>query len=245
MTEAELNLWRRYGQGDETARQELILFYLPLAKFWAKQISRSAGWANGEDLRQEAVIGLMKAIEKYDLRRGVAFKNFARPYIRGAIFDSSELTRDLARQQEERYRKVKQAEPELMHTLQRLPTIAEVAAKTGLSVEQIRKAMEAVGIAFAAEFPANQDDAAAVGMLIPSPERAAILDDALAALNQRDQEIINLFYREDLTDKEIAAKLKFTVSKVAKLRQRAIKKLRERLEVNKRGGQDEDRRSGK
>jgi RNA polymerase sigma factor for flagellar operon FliA len=240
MTEDELNLWKRYDQRDETVRKELILFYLPLAIFWAKRISRIAGWANWEDLRQEGVIGLMKAVEKFDLSQGVPFKTFARPYIRGAIFDSSELTRDMARQQEEIYRKIKQAEDELTKTLQRLPTSEEVAEKTGLTVEKMRTAIDAMGIAFAGEFPDSENLTASRGVQTASQERAAVIDDELSLLTKNEQKVIGYYYWEELSDKEIAERLGLTVSNVTKIRQRAIDKLRNRFDVKKRGGHDED-----
>jgi RNA polymerase sigma factor (sigma-70 family) len=245
MTEDELNLWKRYGQGDETAQEELILSYLPLAIFWARQISRIAGWANWEDLRQEGIIGLIKAIEKFDPSQGVSFKTFARHYIRGAIFDSSELTRDIARQQEETYRKIKRAEDELTRTLQRLPTSEEVAEKTGLTVEKMRTAIDAMGIAFAGEFPDTEDLTASSVVQSVSLERAAVIHDELSHLSKKEQEIIGFYYCEDLPDKEIAEKLSLTVSNVTKIRQRAINKLRKRLDVKKRGEHEEDGGSGK
>src|SRR5438309_1979254 len=121
MTGEELSLWERYARGDEAARKELLLSYLPLVEVLAKRIARSTG-ANWEDLRQDGAIGLIKAISRFDLGQGVPFRAFAKHYIRGAIFDSSELTRDLARRQEEILRKFKQTEDELIQTLQRNPT---------------------------------------------------------------------------------------------------------------------------
>jgi RNA polymerase sigma factor FliA len=225
MTEDERNLWERYGQGDETAHQQLVLFYLPLAIFWAKQIAHSAGWADREDLRQEGIIGLMKAIEKFDPHQGVPFKSFARPYIRGAIFDSSELTRNLARQQEEIYRKLKRAEEKLTKTLNRLPNREELIEETGLSGQQIEKAIDAMSIAFAGEFPETEGLTAQGGVQPAEQERAAVIHQALSQLSKREQAILGLYYWEDLQDKEIANRLGLTTSNVTKIRQRALDKL--------------------
>jgi RNA polymerase sigma factor (sigma-70 family) len=225
MTEDEGNLWERYGQGDETARQQLVLLYLPLAIFWAKQIAHGTGWADREDLRQEGIIGLMKAIEKFDPHQGVPFKSFARPYIRGAIFDSSELTRNLARQQEEINRKLKRAEEELSKTLNRLPSREELIEKTGLSGQQIEKAIDAMGIAFAGEFPETEDLTAPGGAQAAGQERAAMIQQALSQLSKREQAILGFYYWEDLQDKEIANRLGLTTSNVTKIRRRALDKL--------------------
>lgn len=243
MTENELNLWQRYAQQDEAARKELILLYLPLADLLARRIARAAG-ARWEDLRQDAVIGLIKAVARFDPAQGVPFSAFAKYYIRGAIFDSPELTRDLARRQEEVYRKVRQTEAALAQALQRTPTIEEVAERAGLTVEQIRSALDARGIAFAGALPVGEDMPAWMRVEVPTPERALFLMEALARLSEREQEIIRLFYWEDQPREEIARQLGLTVSNVTKIRQRALGRLRRLLGVERKGGQDEDGRSG-
>lgn len=244
MTEDERSLWERYGHGDEGARKELILFYLPLVDLQAKRIARITG-ANWQDLRQDGAIGLINAIARFDQGRGVPFRAFAKPYIRGAIYDSSELTRDMARRQDEIYRQVRQAEAELTQTLQHNPTIEEVAAKTGLSVEQIGNAIDARGVAFAGALPDAEDPPASSMVESPRPERTIFLLEALAHLRPREQEIIRLYYWEDQPHEEIARQFGLTVSNITKIRQRAIGKLRQLLDVKREGGQDEDRRSGK
>jgi RNA polymerase sigma factor (sigma-70 family) len=244
MTEDELKLWRRYARQDETARKELILRYLPLVDILAKRIAQSTG-ANWEDLRQDGAIGLIKAMIRFDPGRGAAFKFFAKPYIRGAIFDSPELTRDMARRQEEIYRKARQTEGELTQTLRRNPTIKEIAESAGLTVEQIRNAISARGVAFAAALPDAEDPPAPHMVEVPRPERTILLLEALPHLLPREQQIIHLYYWEDRPHEEIAQRLGLTVSNVTKIRQRAIGKLRKRLGSKRKGGQDEDRRSGK
>ncbi|MEK6406800.1 MAG: sigma-70 family RNA polymerase sigma factor [Acidobacteriota bacterium] len=241
----ELSLWARYRQGDERSREELILFYLPLAIVWAKRLSRIAGWANWEDLKQDGVIGLMKAIERFDPGRGVEFRCFARSYIRGAILDSSEFTRDLARRQEEIYRKIRRAEDELTKALQRNPTVEEVAEKTELTIEQIRNAIDAMGVAFAGELPDAEGAPASPRVLTPPPERAIMLLEALSHLSAREQEIIRLYYWEDQPHEEIAQSLGLKVSNVIKIRQRAIKRLGKVLDVEGKGRQDGDKQSGR
>jgi RNA polymerase sigma factor for flagellar operon FliA len=248
MTEDERSLWESYCKADETAREKarekLILFYLPLVTVWAKRVSRIAGWANWEDLKQDGIIGLMNAIKRFDVSKGVKFKYFASPHIRGAIFDSSEFTRDLARRQEEIYRKIRRAESVLTKALQRNPTIEEVAEKTELTIEQIQNAIDAMGVAFAGELP-DAEVMPAHGMVeTPRPERAIMLVEALSQLNAREQETIHRYYWESQPHEEIAQTLALTVSNVIKIRQRAIGKLRKRLDVTRQGGHDEDRRSG-
>lgn len=229
MTEVELKLWDRYRQGDEAAREELILAHLYLVKVWAKRISRAANWANQEDLIADGIIGLIKALERFDLNMGVPFKYFAKDYIRGTIFDGSELTRGLARQQEETYRKIKHAESTLTRTLERTPAIEEVAEETGLSVEQIMFAIDAMGVAFAGELPDVQEPTAESGVQLPPQEQAVMVQDALSRLSEREQSIVACYYLEDKSHDEIAQSHGLSVSNVIKIRQRALGKLRELL----------------
>lgn len=240
MIEDGLDLWDRH----ETARKELILFYLPLVDLLAKRIARSTG-TNWEDLRQDGTIGLIKAIGRFDPSQGVPFKAFAKPYIRGAIFDSHELTRDLARRQEEICRKIRRIEDDLTKALQRNPTIEEVAEKTELTIEQIQNAIDARGVAYAGEFPDAEDIQTSHLIEIPQPERTIFVLEALSHLSEREKEIICLYYWEDQPPEEIGQKFGLTASNVTKIRQRAIKKLRKRFDVQMKGDHDEDRRSGK
>jgi RNA polymerase sigma factor (sigma-70 family) len=230
MSEDEIKLWERHRHRDEAAPKELILFYLPLVDILAKRIARSTG-ANWEDLRQDGVIGLIKAVARFDPFRGVPFRAFAKQHIRGAIFDSLELTRDVTRRQEEIYRRVRQTEDEMTQTLQRNPTIEEVAEKTKLTIDQIRNAIDARGVAFAGPLPDAGDPAASHMFETPRPERTMFLLEALAHLKEREQEIIRLYYWDDQPIEEIAQRVRLTASNVTKIRQRAIVKLRKRLDV--------------
>src|SRR5262245_886620 len=231
----EVSLWKRCVCGDDAAKNELVLIYLALAEVIAKRIARSAGWANWEDLRQDGVIGLIKAVRRFDPHRGVEFRVFAKRYIRGEIFDSSELTRDLARRQQEIHRKVRLAEQVLTSTLQRNPTIEEVAEEAELTIEQIRNAIDAMDVAFAGELPANYQSPAFEGFEDANQEMKILIEDALSRLSEREQSIVIYYYWEGASHDEIARRLRLTASNVAKIRQRAIVKLSKQLGVSRKG----------
>jgi RNA polymerase sigma factor (sigma-70 family) len=228
VTEDERNLWERYGQRDEAGRRELILFYLPFADVLAKRIARLSG-ADWQDLRQDGAIGLIKAIDRFDPNHGAQFRSFAKHYVYGAIFESSEITRNMARRQYQIYRKVRETEDELLKTLERHPTIEEVAEKTALTTGQIRNAIDSRAVAFAGAMPGAGDMPASGSLETPRPERTLSLLEALAHLNGREQTIIRLYYWEDQSHEESAQRLGLTTSNVIKIRQRAIGKLRKRL----------------
>jgi RNA polymerase sigma factor (sigma-70 family) len=251
MTEDELNLWREHDE----SRKRLILYYLPLVDRMAKAIARSAGLADWEDLRQDGTIGLMKAIARFDIDRGVPFGAFARKYIRGAIFESSELTRDLARRQDEIYRSIKAADSQLTKTLHRNPTIEEIAEQTDLTIEQIQNALDARGIAFAEGMPDDEDIVASKKIASPQIDKTILLDEALSRLTVIEQQIVRLHYLEDQSHEKIAEKLEIIPAEVMQIRQRAIdkvaKKCKRAIEKlnrqfdEKKGKSDEDRRDGK
>jgi len=224
MTTEELGLWERYGQGEEAARKALILRYLPLVELLARRIARSADWTDWEDLKQDGIIGLMQAMVRFDPRRGVAFKTFARFYIRGAIFDSPELTRALARRQQEICRQVREAEAELTAMLQRQPTLEEVERATGLSAEQIYTALDAIGLTFADTLADADTDTVAATEPARS-ETTTLVREALAQLTEREAQIVIYYYVEGRSTREISRQLDLSVSNVTKIRQRAMRKL--------------------
>lgn len=224
MTTEELGLWERYGQEEEAARKALILRYLPMVEPLARRIARSAGWTDWEDLKQDGIIGLMQAMARFDPRRGVAFKTFARFYIRGAIFDSPELTRTLARRQQEICRQVREAEAELTAMLQRQPTLEEVERATGLSGEQIHTALDAASLTFAGAL--DDADPEAVATTEPARlETITLVREALAQLTEREARIVIYYNVEGRSTREISRQLDLSVSNVTKIRQRAMHKL--------------------
>jgi DNA-directed RNA polymerase specialized sigma subunit len=135
----------------------------------------------------------------------------------------------MPRRPEEVHREIRRAESRLTKRLQRNPTLEEVAQETGLTPGQIRNALDAMGLAFAEELPDAEDPPASPADEAANRERAVIIEEAISRLPERQQEVIALYYWDGLTDKEIAARLRLSVSNATKTRQRAIEKLREQL----------------
>jgi RNA polymerase sigma factor (sigma-70 family) len=248
----ERELWTRFREGDQQAHQALIVNYLPLVRSLVNNILRSLPWVNREDLIQEGIIGLMKAIERYDVKRGVPFNVFAKHYIRGAALDSQETTREMPRRQEETYRKVKQAEAELVRRLERSPTLEEVAEEAGLTAEQAANAVESRSIAFPESFElvvegsregferlqemfesGELSEVAGVeveniewDVTDPNYVKSLLVEEAFSKLSEREASIVMDYYLAGLTHQEIAEKMGLSVTNVVKIRQRAINKLR-------------------
>jgi RNA polymerase sigma factor FliA len=231
MNEGELNAWRRCKQGDGAAREELILLYLPLVKFWASKISGVASWASREDLMQEGIKGLIIAVDKFDLKKNVEFSTYARFRIREAIFDSPELTRGLPRSQDENRRKITGIHDKLVSKLERKPTIEEIAEESGLTPEQVRNALDATCIAFPKDFPEPGESIGMSADTTDSHERIMLIQDALSRFSEREAIILTSYYWDEQPTAEIAKKLNLTEDNVRKVRQRAMSKLRKLLGI--------------
>lgn len=249
MTEEEVQLWQTY----EAARKKLIVFYLPVVD----SIARHLAWSTGrdwEDLRQDGTIGLMKAVVKFEPGRDVPFTGFARQYIRGAILDSRELTRNMTRTQEEIYRKVRRAEDALTTTLGRNPSVEEIAKKTKLTREQIENSFAARGINYAREFLDDDDLPSSRPFELSRSEMLILIEEAVAELTETEQAIIRLHYLEGMPHEKIAEELEIIPVELTKIRQRAIARVTKicqrsmgklQNQFGVKGGYDENRRSGK
>ncbi len=225
MKEHEQVLWQRYID----ARNELVVYYLPLISYWVKKIAGKAYWTNKEDLSQEAVKGIIEAIGKFNLNRQVEFNTFARPYIYRAILESSELTRDLMRTQYENYCKVQKANDVLMKRLERKPTIEEIANEAKLTIKQVDRAIDAFSIAFAAELPdfivEKPTD------VVEQQDAKILIEQMLAHLTQDKVTILTDYYITGLSDDEIGRKLNKQPDTVKKARLRALKQLSKLLKA--------------
>lgn len=241
MTEEELNLWKRCRQGDRAAREELILRYTAtLVKFWVRKLRECAPWAEWKDLMHEGVMGLIRAVDRFEPERGYEFSTLARHYVVGAICDSNEFGRGLTRRPKEIWSKIREGHDRLASKLERKPTLGEIAKEVGLTVSQVEKAMKARAIAFAAGIGEGDSDEPGrseleAANLSPLDEQKRqesriLVQDALAKLSETDAEIIIWYYWGDESDAEIATRLGITEAAARKRRQRALKKLRRLLE---------------
>jgi RNA polymerase sigma factor (sigma-70 family) len=244
MKEDEISLWKRYRLGDEKAFEELICFYLYLVKLWVNRVSRYARWANREDLMQDGIIGLIKAVERFDSDRGFEFSTYAQYLIREAIFDSPELTRGLPRLQYENIRKIRDAIEEVTQGEERMMAIEEVAERTGLTTRQVENALEAMYIAFAGGLPDTEELSRISGELVAGQERMALIRSAISQLEEKEETILIRYYIDGRSHQEIAKELGLGESNVSKIRQRTLGKLRKRFDARTGGRRNEAERPG-
>jgi RNA polymerase sigma-B factor len=229
----ELRLARFQQTGDPAERDALFERYLPLARSLAARYRHTS--ESFDDLMQVASIGLLKAIDRYDASRRTAF---AVPTILGELRRhlrdhtwSVHVPRDL----QELGQRLGSATDELASRLGRPPTVAELAARLGVTTEQVLEAREAL----AAHSPASLDEpvsgdeqSTALGDLIGGEdaalrgaEDAVLLEHYLEQLSERHREVLRLRYEEDLKQREIGAILGVSQMHVSRLIRQGIEQL--------------------
>ena len=237
-TDEERRLFRAYlEQGDLGARERLVERFLPLAR----QLARRYGAAGEplDDLIQVASLGLVKAIDRYELDRGTAFSSFAVPTILGEIkrhFRDTGWTLRVPRAIQERRMQVNRAVPLLTARLGRSPTTAEIAEQIDATSEEVLEAIEAA----VAYEPVSLDTAPggdeedtwvqSFGADDPSyelVEHGATLEPAFKALAPRERLIVHMRFVEDMTQSQIADKVGISQMHVSRLIRKALETMRE------------------
>src|SRR3954454_18554452 len=139
-------LWRRAREGDRAARERLIELHIPLAR--SRPVQYRYAREPLDDLVQVANLGLVKAVDRYDLDRGIAFTSFAVPTILGELkrhFRDRTWTIHVSRSVQEAIARVEKVTEDLRAELGRYPSAPEVGAICGMTVEEVTEARLAVG----------------------------------------------------------------------------------------------------
>ncbi|MET9910157.1 RNA polymerase sigma factor SigF [Streptomyces sp. NPDC006476] len=223
-------------------RNTLVELNLALVKFAASRFrSRSEPM---EDIIQVGTIGLIKAIDRFELSRGVEFPTFAMPTIVGEIKrffrDTSWSVRVPRRLQELRLDLAK-AGDELAQKLDRAPTVAELAERLGLTREEVVEGMAASNAYTASSLDAQPEEDDAEGALadrigyedhgIEGIEYVESLKPLIAELPARDRQILSLRFVAGLTQSEIGDELGISQMHVSRLLSRTLVRLRKGLTI--------------
>jgi RNA polymerase sigma-B factor len=224
----------------ESTRHELVELHLPLAEYLARRFGNRG--EPHEDLVQVATIGLIKAIDRFDSERGVAFSTYATPTIVGEIkrhFRDRGWTIRVPRRLQEMQAVISQAVSDLGQELGRSPTVAELANRAGLSEEEIIEGLESANAYSPLSLDAP-DPAGEVGAVI---EQLGDYDDSLDAvvdretvkplldaLDARAKKILLLRFFKNMTQSQIAEELGISQMHVSRLLSRTLAELRQKLE---------------
>ncbi|MDQ2631168.1 MAG: RNA polymerase sigma factor WhiG [Actinomycetota bacterium] len=249
--EVELrDLWRRYkDQGDDSARERLVVAYSPMVKFVAGRLGAGLpSHVEDADLISYGLVGLIGAIERFEPERGIKFETFAMTRIRGAIIDELRSLDWVPRSVRSRAREIEAAQAKLEHELQRAPTEAELASKLNMTEEELQGAL--LEIANSSVYALDElwtvsdssgdqvsllDTIADEGAADPQEALATTevkdrLTEAIGGLPEREQLVVALYYYENLTLREIGEVLGVTESRVSQLHTKAVMRLKSHLQ---------------
>jgi RNA polymerase primary sigma factor len=188
----QTELARRIEAGDEGARQEMILANLRLVVHWAKRYQGSG--IDLLDLVQEGTFGLMRAVDKFDWRRGIRFSTYASFWIRQALqrgvhrADAIHVPEEIG----DRERRVRVAEARFAEREGRPAADEEIADEVGLSAEQVRRVRDLARVVASLDQPIGEDDAVLADLVAadtaPSAEEMVVdaisRDDVHEAVDQ-------------------------------------------------------------
>ncbi|HZU61283.1 MAG TPA: SigB/SigF/SigG family RNA polymerase sigma factor [Solirubrobacteraceae bacterium] len=233
--------WQRFG--DQRAREELVDRFLPLARNLAR---RYAGAREPfDDLLQVASLGLVKAVDRFDVDRGAAFSSFAVPTILGEL---KRYFRDLGwsvhvpRGAQEQALKVQEAQERLTTRTGRPPTVTELAEYMELSVEDVLDALETAAAHHSASLDAPREDGdEESGTLVDVfgeedhhyelVNETVTIADAARQLSARERRVLALRFVHDMTQTQIASEIGVSQMQVSRILRRALGRLRELTET--------------
>ncbi len=237
-----LQLLRQYQQAPcRQLRNQILQLNIGLVhkevNHWMKQCTESP-----EDLMQVGCLGLIRAIERFDLSRGCAFSTFAVPYIRGEIQhylrDKSPSVR-LPRQWVDLQRQGMEATEQLQMKLRRRPTDAEIAQQLNISVEewnQVKLARQNRSVlSLDAPVQDQENQGTCLGELVPDPRYRSFqlaqedqirLQQALARLEEGTRRVLEFVFLHDLTQKETAERLGISAVTVSRRVKRGLNALK-------------------
>lgn len=237
-------LWRGYREkGDMDARDELLVSNLPLVHHVARQVRRrSRVDTEYDELVSAGTIGLIQAIDNFDIERGLAFSTYAAPRIRGAILDDHRRRDRVPRSIRRKQREISAAREELVERLGRTPNDQETAEVLGIEAEKLwqwqRETEHAVRVSL--DKPVDTDagrhttpeemligeSGEEIEGMVMTEQEVKILRHEITKLKKRERVVLSLYYFENLKLREIGQVLEVTESRVSQIHSQAIKNLR-------------------
>ncbi|HEU4974608.1 MAG TPA: SigB/SigF/SigG family RNA polymerase sigma factor [Baekduia sp.] len=236
--EERLLFLRLAETGDPALRDALVERFLPLARQLARRYQRADEPL--DDLLQVASLGLVKAVDRFDASRDVAFSSYAVPTILGEIkrhFRDRTWSVRVPRDLQELALKVERTVGDLTRDLHRQPSILEIAERAGTTQEQVLEALEAAAAYNATSFETPRGPGGEPGDTLADTvggpedgyeraEERATIDQLMRSITPREREVLRLRFEEDLTQAEIGEHIGVSQMQVSRLIRQAVARLR-------------------
>lgn len=237
-------LWEEYAKSKSLeVREKLILEYAPLVKLVAGRLSMYLGYnVEYDDLVGYGIFGLIDAIDKFDSMKAVKFETYASLRIRGAILDQIRKMDWIPRTIRQRQKKIDAVIKEIEVTKGRNATEEEIAQGLGISEQEYvewQSQMKITNVVSLNEFMEQGSEVPAENARsahFDSPEEVVekgelkkVLADALELLTEKERRVIELYYFEELTLKEISNILEVSESRISQLHTRALQKMKTKM----------------
>ena len=237
-------LWDAYRKKPtQELREQLIIEYAPLVKLVAGRLSMYLGHnVEYDDLVSYGIFGLIDAIDKFDLAKNVKFETYASLRIRGAILDQIRKMDWIPRTVRQRQRKMDEAIKQIEMRTGKNATDGELAKELGLTEDELcnwQSQMKVTNVVSLNEFEengpepvidtSNKSHFAQPEDVVEEAELKETLVAALDLLTEKERKVIELYYYEEMTLKEISKILEVSESRVSQLHTKGLLKMRKRM----------------
>ena len=242
------DLWERYTRlRDEASRESLVLAYLNLVKFVAGRVAIGLPtFVEVEDLFGAGLLGLMQALDKFELERNIKFETYAIPRIKGAMLDELRSQDWFPRSIRKKAKMLEQAFAEVESNLERSATdeeiarhlkiklkdyyslVDEVCLTTLISLDkEISNSSEGLYAVFNETFKNNAGPDPL--QILEEKELRNLIRETIDLLPDKERTVLNLYYYEELTLKEIGEVLSISESRVCQIHTKAVLRLKGRV----------------
>jgi RNA polymerase sigma factor FliA len=229
-------LWQRFFDHRERGvRAELTAAYLSLVRYVvARTLPLLPGHVERDSLTHWGVFGLVDAIDRFEPDRGVQFETFAVPRIRGAILDAVRSDDWAPRSVRSLARALATTSAQLETKLKRSPTTDEIVAEMGISRQAFERLRVHVARGTLDELPHDDADHLPDHTTDPvaafeAAEERRVLREGIADLPDRQRQVLELYYFDELTLREVADVLGVSEGRVSRIRARAIRSMLDRM----------------
>lgn len=243
------DVWKKWTEEkDEIAGNLIIEHYMYLVNYHVDRFAYSVPrTVSREDLKSFALMGLLDAVNKFDLERNLKFDTYASFRIHGSIVDGLRKEDWLPRSLREKAKQVAEITQQLEQELHRPPKAEEIATKLGIDAAEVESIVQDTLLANVLSIdqkPAENEDEYSEGIGYLIADDNTVLPDenvseqelkeeliqSIKQLNKNEQLVISLFYDQELTMTEIGKVINLTTSRVSQIHKRAVFKLRHLLE---------------